>query len=220
MGGGLFDRWTQSRILLFFLAALLALPLSQATEPAAAKKRFKTVTRTFSNPGRITIPAEGSAEGPADPYPATVQVGGFKKGKIKDVNLVLRGLSHPSPNQVDVLLVAPNDRDAMVMSDVGGITAATAVTLTLDDEAASPLPAVLETGAFQPVNEEGLGNDFFDAELGVSGDVALSVFDGGNPNGTWRLFVSDDADPIDGVFVDGFTLEITAKVKRKNSGNE
>ena len=65
--------------------------------------------------GRITIPEIG----PADPYPSTCSISGLS-GTITDVNLVLDGLSHYTPDDIDILLVGPQGQDAVVMSDAGG----------------------------------------------------------------------------------------------------
>ena len=85
--------------------------------------------------GRIIIPEIG----PADPYPSTCSISGLS-GTITDVNLVLSGLSHFTPDDIDILLVGPQGQDAMVMSDAGGGTAVNEIDLTLDDQAAAPLP--------------------------------------------------------------------------------
>jgi hypothetical protein len=204
-----------TRILACLLAALLALPLTQSSPPAKAGKRFKNITRTFSNNGQIAILASGEA----NPYPATLQVGGFKKAKkakIKDVDLVLRDFSHEFPDEVDILLVAPNGRNALVMSDVGGNAHADNLTLTLDDEAGAglPLDSQLSSGTFRPTNDGMV--DTLPAPAPVSsGSIALSVFNGADPSGQWRLFIRDDDPGDNGSIAGGFSLEIKAKVKKK-----
>ena len=206
-----------TRICAILLAALLLFALTQGTDPAAAKKKFKTITKTFSNNGQIDIPGTGTS-GPANPYPVTIEVAGFKKGKILDVNLVLLELSHTRPDNVDVLLAAPGDRDALVMSDVGGddLFSVLDVTLTLDDEAALDLPigSQLSGGSFKPTNNSA-GDGMPAPAPEPSGAVALSTFDGGNPNGQWELYVADDLGNFSGSLDGGWTLQITAKVKKK-----
>jgi hypothetical protein len=207
---------TQTRILALLLAIVIVLPLAEDTHPAEAKKRFKTVTRSFSNSGAIANPAGGTTEGPSDPFPSTIDVDGFRKGKIKDVNLILHGFSHTRPEDIELMLVAGNGRNATVLSDVGGNNAAAGLTLTLDDEASSPLPAntQLVSGAFQPF-DEGLGDGFPGSGITPSGNVALSTFDGGAPNGTWSLFGWDDSGGQIGSISGGWSLQIRAKVKKK-----
>src|SRR5262249_45350862 len=111
---------------------------------------------------------------------------------------------------VDILLVAPNGANAIIMSHVGGGLTSVSGTLALDDAAAAPLPASgpLTPGTFRPTN---LGSgDPFPAPAPIpSGGSALSVFNGSNPNGTWRLFVVDDDGtfiPIGGSIQGGWTL--------------
>lgn len=197
------------------LAALLILPLADATHPAAAGKKFKTITRTVSSNGQIDIPDAGS-QGPANPYPATIvadEFAKFKKAKITDVNLTLRNFSHDRPENVDVMLALGNRR-AVVLSDAGNATDATNINLTLDDDASQDLPDgdPLVGGTFRPANLTGA--DPFPAPApALNGDVALSTFNGENPDGEWRLFVHDDANADTGSITGGWKLEITAKVK-------
>jgi large repetitive protein len=198
--------------LAFVLTATLGLadPLS-AAGPQAAGKKGKTQHKTFSSPHAVVIPDDTIAA----PYPSTITVSGFKKGKITDVDLRLRGLNHGNADDIDVLLVAPNGRNAIVMSDVGGSASASSLTLTLDDGAAEFLPynAPLTSGAFQPANYVFIPDSFPGAPT-PSGESALSTFNGSNPNGTWRLFVVDDAMGSVGAISGGWDLEITAKVKK------
>jgi hypothetical protein len=203
-----------ARVVIVILAALLALPGGTSEPPSvAAKKTFKTVTRTFTNNGQIGDPGPG----PFFPYPVVLEVGGFKRGKIKDVNLILHGYSHTFPGAIGVMLVSPDGRDAVVMNDVGGAADIENVTLILDDEAAFPMPnnSQLVSGQFQPTRfSSNTGPDEFPAPAPLSsGHVALSVFDGGNPNGAWKLFVRDSIGGVGGIS-GGFSLEITAKVKK------
>ena len=111
------------------------------------------------------------------------------------MNVTLTGLSHTYPDDIDILLVRPGaSANATVMSDAGGSLDVNAVNLTLDDEAAAALPdaAQIVTGSYQPANYEGA--DPFPAPAPApSGNVALSTFDGGTPNGTWSLYLVDDA---------------------------
>ena len=190
--------------------------------PKAAPK-FQTITKTFTNTSAIAIPIQGKAT----PYPSEINVGGFNRGKIKDVNLSLKDFSHYNPEDVAVLLQGPKGQDAIVMSDVGGPGPDVYhITLVLDDEAASPLPdkAEVSSGTFKPTQ----GNvdsgkprpSVFPGPAGFPPYAqALSVFDGTNPNGTWSLFVFDDStstgeQPNTQKFAGGWSIEIQAKVKK------
>ncbi|MGH2663526.1 MAG: Calx-beta domain-containing protein [Actinomycetota bacterium] len=156
--------------------------------------------------GSIDIPATG----PASPYPSTRTVSGLA-GPVTDVNVVLSTFSHTFPDDVDMLLVGPGGQNAIVMSDVGGGNDAAAVTLTLDDEAAIPLPDTggVPPGTFMPANY-GSGDPFPAPAPTPAGGSALSVFDGTDPNGSWGLYVND---PTVGDYggLSGWDLQITTQ---------
>jgi subtilisin-like proprotein convertase family protein len=232
----------RSRILSIVLIMMLALPMTavrppvqasthlqeQAARTLAAKKhgkkkkpKFRTVrrpvTQTFSSAGAITIPAgaPGTTFGNADPYPTTITVAGFANGRITDVNLTLHGLSHSHRDDLDVLLAATHlpAQNAIVMSEAGGSIDAADLTLTLDDQAATPLPDAGPpvSGTFQPANYGEL-IDTFPAPAPVpGGNSLLAVFNNGNPNGIWQLFVVDENPPDVGGLA-GWSLQITADV--------
>src|SRR5688572_9337438 len=147
-----------TRLMAVALAAALVLPLAEGTQEAAAGKKNTLVTKTFSSSGQIDIPNAGT-EGASDPYPSIIEVdafGKYKKAKIKDVNLTLRGFSHTFPDNVDVMLARGNQR-ATVMSDVGFNVDANGLQITLDDQAGGDLPinGALASGTFRPTNDTG-----------------------------------------------------------------
>jgi len=152
-----------------------------------------------------------SSPTPATSYPSSVTVAGANNG-ITDVNVLLTGYNHGSPDDVDALLVGPGGQRVMLMSDVGGSTDAVGLNLTLDDQAATVLPDAgpIVAGTFQPTNI-GTG-DTMPAPVAASPGTAstsLSLFNGTNPNGTWQLFVSDDAgNALGGSFSGGWALQI------------
>ena len=199
------------RIVAFALAGLMTLPVVSAM-PIAAKSNQKTVHRTFTSQAALSIPGSG----PAMPYPATITVKGLKQGKTVDVNVTLRGYSESVPDDIDVLLVSPSGQTAVIMSDVGAAQAVNGITLTLDDAAANSLPdsGLLTSGTFRPTNADSGIPDLFPAPApSASGSSALSVFNGSNPNGEWRLFVNDAPGNGPGS-IQSWSLEITAKVKK------
>jgi subtilisin-like proprotein convertase family protein len=176
------------------------------------KKGSKTITRKFSSANAVVINDNTTA----DPYPSTIQVSGIKKGTVIDVNVILRGLNHGFPDNIDAVLEAPGGASTVLMSDVGGGTDALSLTLTLDDEAAASLPdgTALENGAFKPANF-GAGADTYPQLAAAPTAANLSLLDGGNPNGEWRLFVVDDAAANSGAFSGGWDLELTIKLEKK-----
>jgi subtilisin-like proprotein convertase family protein len=141
-----------------------------------------------SSPDAIAIPDIGAAQ----PYASEKQISG-NQGTITKATVTLSNFSHTAPDDADVMLVAPNGRRIVLMSDVGGNTEVGGLNLTFDDAAASSLPdnAALTSGTFKPTDFE--PGDAFPAPApsGVTG-TTLDAFYGSAPNGNWKLFVVDD----------------------------
>jgi len=183
----------------------------------------KATTKTFTNGNQIRIPADrisGGTGGKADPYPSTINVSGFKR--VTDVNVTIRSVTHTNPDDLDVLLVGPTGRKAIVWSDAGGTNAITNTTLTLDDEAQVFLPDSGQIAAqkYMPSNYA-VGVDTWPG-VTQSDNRLLSTFDGTNPTGEWKLYVYDDTQQPDtgdrngaGVFNSGWSLEITGTTGRR-----
>jgi hypothetical protein len=179
----------------------LAAP-SAAIETQAIRDRFP-------NAERIGIPdATGDDPGQGSLYPSEITVNGLPD-RLYDVNVILRGFGHDNPDDVDLLLEAPNGETAIIMADAGGAAGVEGLTLTLDDEATAALPdgGTLQTGASYRPNDYG-GSDEFPGQDNT-GNIRLGTFDGINPNGTWSLYVVDDQDNNEnGAIVNGWQLEI------------
>jgi hypothetical protein len=200
-------------------SAGLIVPIALGHSAVTAKRRKrrkkkKTVTRTFSNTQTIDIQSSETRS-------SQIAVSGLKKGKLLDVNVVLNGFTHPQPDEVDLMVVAPDSKNALILSDSGGGGNVSGITLTLDDEAVDQLPnsGQLMGQSYRPANFGG-GSDMFPNPVGTpapspSGNVALSTFDSINPNGTWTLFVTDDNPGGNGVIASGWALVITAQVREK-----
>ena len=180
-----------------------------------------TASQTFSNPTAIVIPATGTGVttgAPATPYPSAITVAGITQ-PVSKVTVTLKQISHTFPSDVDVLLVGPTGVKFNIMSDVIGGTDWTGQTYTLDDAAAGLLPssgAPPASGTFKPTNY-GTG-DAYPApapaspylEPATAGTATFaSAFNGVDPNGTWNLYVVDDAGTDIGTFAGGWDLTIT-----------
>ena len=198
-------------VMVALVLAVALLALVATTQPADAAGRYKTVTKTFSNSQPITIPSSGLAL----PYPSEKNAGGFKKGKIRDVNLTLKNFIHTWPDDVDVML-SHRGVNRTVMSDVGGSFDVNNITLKLDDEAALPMPdhAQLTGGTFKPFNYIDGIEGFPSPAPAPSGLAELIGFDGRNPNGPWQLWVNDDTSGDSGQFAGGWSITIKARVLR------
>ncbi len=183
-----------------------------------------TSMQTYSNTTSITIPASGTGDStgaPADPYPSNITVSGAPT-TVTGVTVTFAGLNHTFPGDVDALLVSPNGQKFIVMSDVIGGTDWTGETYTFDDAAAALLPSSGNpppSGSFKPTNY-GTG-DLFPAPAPAApylspatagSDTLTSAFTGvagGNPNGTWSLYVVDDAGADIGTMSGGWSLGLT-----------
>jgi subtilisin-like proprotein convertase family protein len=150
----------------------------------------------------ISIPQLGTAL----PYPSQKTFTGIT-GSISDIDVRLTGLSHGFPDDLDLLLQSPDGVAVMLMSDACGGTPVNNLNLTFSDEAANALPNGTACGSgsvtYRPGNylDEGAENLPSPAPLGPYWG-ALSAFDGGNPNGTWKLFIRDDSNPTGGSLSD------------------
>jgi subtilisin-like proprotein convertase family protein len=164
---------------------------------------------TFANPNYIEF---SDMQRTATPYGSTINVSG-ETGVISDLNVTLTGYSHTFPENVDVLLVNPNGKGLILMSDAGGVNAASNVNLTFDDAAVNNVPFNLVSGTYKPTDNF-TEIDTFPPPAPLrpyhrEGSNQLSNFNGYSPNGEWRLFVVDDAQNNAGSISGGWSLDIT-----------
>jgi len=158
-----------------------------------------------SSSGSITLPngAPGTTNGVAGPYPKPLAIAGVP-GTITSLSVRLDGLTHTFPGDLDMLLVGPGGQRAMFMSDVGGSGDVSNLTLTFADGAPAPSASQLVAGTFAPTDAE-TGDAMAAPAPAGPYTAALSVFNGTNPNGTWNLYIVDDAASDTGSLT-GFTL--------------
>ena len=103
---------------------------------------------SFVNASGITINAAGGA----NPYASVINVNGVT-GSISKVTARLTALSHPFPDDLEILLVGPDGQKVILMSDAGGGTPFTG-SLGFDDSAATPIPDEnpITSGTYHPAN--------------------------------------------------------------------
>jgi uncharacterized repeat protein (TIGR01451 family)/uncharacterized delta-60 repeat protein len=162
---------------------------------------------TFQNAGQILI----HDFAPATPYPSMINVSGLA-GSVSKVAVRLHNLSHAGPDDIDILLVSPTGVAVMLMSDAGGFTGISNLTLTFDDNAPSEIPdnAMLVSGTYRPANHATAGDPFpAPAPAGPYPTRPLADFNGINPNGVWSLYVLDDERGDAGAINGGWSLIIT-----------
>ena len=153
---------------------------------------------TFTSSTAVTIPDVGVGA----PYNTDIAVSGLTGNKI--MRLEITGISHTFPGDLDFLLVGPGGTAKYIaLSDSGGAGDVTNLTFTLSDGAAA-LPSTTQwaAGDFRPHNVG--ANDPFAAPAPVGPytnaapggtDTFASAFgtSGSGLNGTWSLFIVDDA---------------------------
>jgi len=142
-----------------FRSSAFASLLSAATLALCAPRAQPAVEdfRSFTNTTAIAIADESSAV----PYPSAISVSGLV-GVITNVSVTLQGLTHSYPDDIDVLLVGPDGRRAMLMSDAGGSFPVNEVTLTFDT-VSQPIPSSsqISSGAYSTANWGGSTRDHF-----------------------------------------------------------
>jgi subtilisin-like proprotein convertase family protein len=167
---------------------------------------------TFSNATPIVV-----SDGAASPYPSNVTVSALS-GTVTGVSVTLNNFSHTNPDDVDVMLVAPNGNRFVLMSDVGGPTDVTGLNLTFSDGGTTQAPdgGPLTSSNYQPTNV-GTGDTFPPLAAPVASEFAAPAgsatffnrFNGIAPNGTWSLYVFDDNTGETGNISGGWSISIT-----------
>jgi subtilisin-like proprotein convertase family protein len=148
---------------------------------------------TFVQSSPVTVNDNAAAS----PYPSTLLVSGVV-GTVSKVTVTLSNLSHTYPADLDVLLVGPGGQSVMLMSSAGGGEDITNAVLVFDDmgEQVIGVTGSITSGTFRPG-----GSRFGGLPLpapappgtGLPYGTTLSAVNGSNPNGTWQLFVNDNA---------------------------
>lgn len=191
-------------------AALLSLGAVAASASAA--------TTTLTNSAPITIPDNG----PATPYPSTINATGFG-GPVQKATVTLHNFTHTCPEDLSVLLVGPSGAKTILMGNVGGCpqTDIGVLNLTFDQAAASEINDVdtVVSGTYKP--SEDVPN--FNGDLSPPAPpgpypVNLDVFNGGAANGTWSLFIDDCCPADEGSVSGGWSLALTAPVNTVTAG--
>lgn len=150
-------------------------------------------------PPAIIIP-----EGPmANPYPSTFTVSG-QSGVIantaESVRVKINGFSHTYPNDIGLVLVSPNGLALMIQGSSGGNSPVNNVSYTISDTGSTHIPttSLINGETYKPTAQtrlpsfSGISNTYNNPGP-VDGGTATfaSTFNNIDPNGTWRLFISD-----------------------------
>ncbi|MBP7778253.1 MAG: M36 family metallopeptidase [Acidobacteria bacterium] len=179
--------------------------------PGAGEHRvsYATADGTAQSLGVAVGPSGGAtipSSGPASVYPLTVPVSGVA-GTITSLAVRLEDVTHTFPSDLDILLVGPGGQRVMLMSDVGSGTDLNAVDLTLVDGAPAMTTGPITTGTYAPT-DLGTTDSLPGPAPARPFSTDLSVFNGLDANGTWQLYVTDDAIGDLGS-IGGFTLFVS-----------
>ena len=166
------------------------------------------------NSTTITIPDSGAST----PYPSNVTVSGISGPAA--VRVRLYALTHTFPGDLDLLLVGPAGQKMVIMSDVGSSAGVTNANIVLEDAAAANMPtgAVSVAGTWKPTNSG--TTDTFPAPApagpyqhpapgGTATFATVFGTDGAAMNGSWSLYVFDDAGGDLGAFNGGWAISFT-----------
>ncbi len=173
----------------------------------------------FNNTTVISIPNIGNAS----LFPSVINVSGITNNAITKATIQLNGFSHSFPDDVDIILEAPDGTRSIVMSDAGGNNGISAPGINLSfsstgtnqvqDIALLSAAASMRPGNYQLGQTAGDETDTFSG-AGNPGALRFSpadfdAFVGINPNGNWKLFVTDDTSGDFGAIAGGWTLVLT-----------
>jgi subtilisin-like proprotein convertase family protein len=167
-------------------------------------------TTSFTNSAALPVSGNASGEGTGVPYPSLINVSNIQ-GIIANVTAKLNSLTHQFPADLDILLVGPGGQTVMLMSDTGGGTSISNINLTFDDSASSSLgTGRITSGTYRPTDLNPTGDqDAFPAPAPPHPyGTTMSIFDGGSPNGTWKLFVLHEFTSGSGQINNGWTVSI------------
>jgi subtilisin-like proprotein convertase family protein len=201
---------------------VVAAALAVAAALVTAGPAWADDTSFLVNPAPLTIPATGTS-GAATPYPSPITASGLR-GPITDVDVVLTGVGHEVPRDIRAVLVSPGGSRVALMDANCGINPAEDLNLTLDQDAATAMPSTVATPCTSTTYRPSAGTDNNPMPAPAPGPpyaISLNVLDGENPNGVWRLFVTDTRDGQVGDIEGGWTLVLhtgTAEVALPGGG--
>src|SRR5437867_3849426 len=165
---------------------------------------------SITQPAGITLSSDAGASTsnpqPASPYPSAIGPLKDVLGEIEKVTVTLTGLTHNYPVGLNVVLVSPAGKQVLLMSHAGGAGSLNGVNLTFDDSASSFLPPAspnsqIVSGTYKPTgNTSAYAPSITSIPSPPSGTTltgsigtSLGAYQDDDPNGTWKLFVFDDA---------------------------
>jgi subtilisin-like proprotein convertase family protein len=180
-----------------FAALLVAAAAALLLLPAAAPAN----TFGFANTDQIDIPTQGAAP------TSTINVTGVR-GPVTNVQVALNGVYHGRPDDLDVMLVAPDGHGVVLMSDVCGGSSVYNYTWIFQSDGAPNMGNTCGGFTYIPTNMPGEPDAWPDAPPLANG-YPMTNWHHKAMNGQWRLYVSDDREGISGKIARGWGLQLT-----------
>lgn len=161
-------------------------------------------TTTVSNPAAIAFPG---TVGAATTYPSTLNFASSSTATVSNLRVHIYDLTAGFPDDLQLLLVAPNGKKVQLINDAGGSSPLVGLTdLTFDDVTASVSAApdngpLVDGATYKTVNYDTTINDSDAYPLPAPAGpytLNLSTFVGSQLKdlaGTWQLYAVDDAAP-------------------------
>ena len=201
----------------------MAATTAATSKTFSSDNMFFSPSAVFSNPTTITVFESNTfPTTPASQYPSNIVVSGLT-GTTNSVTVTLNSINEPRSNNLAILLVAPNGDALTILSEVGSTSIVVSnATVTLSDSATTLLPSTgtYTSGTYLPTDREPFTTtgDVYPAPAPASFSRAAptgsatfaSVFNGDNPNGTWKLYTYDARGGGGDATIAGWSLNITA----------
>ncbi len=148
------------------------------------------LNNSTSNGGAVTIPLVGNAS----PFPSTVAVSGLPATGVVVKRVLINGFSHTWPSDADLLLQSPTGTSVIIMADAGNTTDAVNQNYVFQD--GSPLmvtSGLNPSGTYAPSSLDATADVFTPGPGSINQAAPTLATFSGDPNGTWNLYVVDDA---------------------------
>ncbi len=171
---------------------------------------------SFTNSTFISIPILGNAS----LYPSNIVVSGLS-GTIPttagSVRVTLNNFTQSFPDDVGIVLVAPNGSALLLQYAAGGDPDVSSISYTIADVGSvMPNATQLFSSTYKPTNylgtpafsSPGPGTSYSNPGAAGSSFNLSSTFGNINPNGVWSLFVSDFSNMDSGFISGGWTITI------------
>lgn len=150
--------------------------------------------------------------GAATPYYANLVISGMT-GAVAAVSVGFTNFTHAWPDEVQCVLVSPNNLAVKLFGDAGGTLSVSNTSFAIAQSAGSYIPDGLAVGTYKPTDDNPAYVFPADAGLPVGpySTNLTTTFSGmasGDANGIWRCYVSDSS-VLDGGFITNICLVIT-----------